>query len=95
MQPEAEWLTNITNPNTRRAVHEDRWHRALHRLSHHCSSPRHRLAQNVGEKEHVASHDSPDSLRSLHATSVTNVLEHGADIAKVQKWLGHSDISIT
>ncbi len=32
---------------------------------------------------------------ALRATATTNALEHGADIAKVQKWLGHSSISTT
>jgi len=32
---------------------------------------------------------------SLRATAATNALAHGADIAKVQEWLGHADISTT
>ena len=32
---------------------------------------------------------------ALRATAATNALEHNADIAKVQQWLGHSNISTT
>ena len=34
-------------------------------------------------------------LHSLRATAATNALEHQADIAYVQKWLGHANISTT
>jgi len=34
-------------------------------------------------------------VHSLRATAATNALAHNADIAKVQEWLGHSDISTT
>jgi site-specific recombinase XerD len=32
---------------------------------------------------------------SLRATAATNALSHDADIAKVQEWLGHANISTT
>jgi len=32
-------------------------------------------------------------VHSMWATAATNALAHEADIAKVQEWLGHSDIS--
>jgi len=34
-------------------------------------------------------------VHSLRATAATNALSHEADIAKVQEWLGYSDISTT
>ena len=34
-------------------------------------------------------------VHSLRATAATNALAHGADIAKVQAWLGHANISTT
>ena len=34
-------------------------------------------------------------VHSLRATAATNALAHEADIAKVQEWLGHVDISTT
>lgn len=34
-------------------------------------------------------------VHSLRATAATNALEHGADIAKVQAWLGHASVSTT
>lgn len=34
-------------------------------------------------------------VHALRATAATNALEHEADIAKVQEWLGHANISTT
>ena len=31
----------------------------------------------------------------LRATAATNALLHGADIAKVQEWLGHANVATT
>lgn len=35
------------------------------------------------------------SPHSLRATAATNALDHNADIAKVQEWLGHANIATT
>jgi site-specific recombinase XerD len=35
------------------------------------------------------------AAHALRATAATNALEHEADIAKVQEWLGHANISTT
>ena len=35
------------------------------------------------------------TAHGLRATAATNALEHDADIAKVQEWLGHANISTT
>ena len=34
-------------------------------------------------------------VHSLRATAATNAMEHQADIAKVQEWLGHANVSTT
>ena len=34
-------------------------------------------------------------VHSLRATAATNALSHDADIAKVQEWLGHANVSTT
>jgi site-specific recombinase XerD len=34
-------------------------------------------------------------VHSLRATAATNALDHAADIAKVQEWLGHANIATT
>jgi integrase/recombinase XerD len=34
-------------------------------------------------------------VHSLRATAATNSLQNGADIAEVQQWLGHANVSTT
>jgi len=43
---------------------------------------------NIGNVEGFGVH-------SLRATAATNALDHEADIAKVQEWLGHANIATT
>jgi site-specific recombinase XerD len=42
----------------------------------------------IGEKDGIGVH-------ALRATAATNALDHEADIAKVQEWLGHANIATT
>jgi len=37
----------------------------------------------------------PSGAHALRATAATNALDHGADIAKVQDWLWHTNITTT
>lgn len=37
----------------------------------------------------------PVGAHALRATAATNALDHQADIAKVQEWLGHANIATT
>jgi site-specific recombinase XerD len=50
-----------------------------------------RYAQEIGLAEEVPGL----CVHSLRATAATNALSNNADIAKVQEWLGHADISTT
>jgi integrase/recombinase XerD len=34
-------------------------------------------------------------MHAMRATAATNALENDADIAKVQEWLGHANVSTT
>jgi site-specific recombinase XerD len=38
---------------------------------------------------------SRKGAHALRATAATNALDHEADIAKVQEWLGHANIATT
>ena len=38
---------------------------------------------------------SESGAHALRATAATNALDHQADIAKVQHWLGHANIATT
>jgi site-specific recombinase XerC len=40
----------------------------------------------------ISGHLGPHALR---ATAATNALDHEADIARVQEWLGHANIATT
>ena len=49
---------------------------------------KHYMAQVGIEGERMGPH-------ALRATAATNALDHEADIAKVQEWLGHANIATT
>ena len=45
--------------------------------------------------KHVGVNIEGFGAHSLRATAATNALDHEADIAKVQEWLGHANIATT
>jgi site-specific recombinase XerD len=57
---------------------------AVYRLVKHYA----RLADIPGSVDGVSAH-------AMRATAATNALQHQADIAKVQEWLGHASVSTT
>ena len=61
--------------------------RALHPNTINCAIVQ-VYGRQVGLGDIVTAH-------GLRATAATNALEHDADIAKVQEWLGHANISTT
>jgi site-specific recombinase XerD len=53
------------------------------------------IVKHYGQKVGITADVRGFCVHSLRATAATNALAHGADIAKVQEWLGHADISTT
>jgi site-specific recombinase XerD len=74
-----------------RAVRRTRGVNASKALSGHA------VYKDVVKKyaRHIGVEPSAVSVHGLRATAATNALEHEADIAKVQEWLGHANISTT
>ena len=46
-------------------------------------------------RQHSAALGFAIRAHALRATAATNALDHQADIAKVQEWLGHANIATT
>ena len=53
------------------------------------------IVQKYGLETGVSTQVSGLCVHSLCATAATNALLHDADIAKVQEWLGHANVSTT
>jgi site-specific recombinase XerD len=70
--------------------------RALH--SNHTRAPGHSLSPDGIYKivrRYAQKIGAPVGAHALRATAATNALEHEADIAQVQEWLGHANIATT
>ena len=74
-------LRNPTTGNLRRHLHPDS---ILKAIVQHYAKP-------IAALQHVAGF----CAHSLRTTAATNALANGADIAKVQNWLGHANIATT
>ena len=53
------------------------------------------LVRSYGKAAGITDTTHGFCVHSLRATAATNALEHEADIAKVQEWLGHANIATT
>ena len=53
------------------------------------------ILQKYGRETGVSAEVNGLCVHSLRATAATNALSHEADIAKVQEWLGHANVSTT
>jgi site-specific recombinase XerD len=53
------------------------------------------IVQKYGFEAGICTETSKLRVHSLRATAATNALSHEADIAKVQEWLGHANVSTT
>ena len=55
----------------------------------------HNIVRKYGLETGVSAQVNGLCVHSLRATAATNALSHEADIAKVQEWLGHANVSTT
>ena len=53
------------------------------------------IVRQYGLETGISSEVNGLCVHSLRATAATNALSHEADIAKVQEWLGHANVSTT
>jgi integrase/recombinase XerD len=53
------------------------------------------IIRKYGKETGINSNVNGFCVHSLRSTAATNALEHGADIGKVQEWLGHANVSTT
>lgn len=53
------------------------------------------IVRKYGLKTGISAEVNGLCVHSLRAIAATNALSHEADIAKVQEWLGHANVSTT
>lgn len=77
-----------------RPVRNPRGSEDLCRALNPASVYRH-ILQKYGAQTGISAEVNGLCVHSLRATAATNALSHDSDIAKVQEWLGHANISTT
>ena len=73
---------------------EEQPHRALDRHLDPASVYRN-IVRKYGLETGISAEVNGLCVHSLRATAATNALSHESDIAKVQEWLGHANVSTT
>ncbi|MBV8737270.1 MAG: tyrosine-type recombinase/integrase [Alphaproteobacteria bacterium] len=64
--------------------------RPLDPVSVYCN-----IVAKYGQETGISPEVNGLCVHSLRATAAANVLSHNSDIAKVQEWLGHANVSTT
>jgi integrase/recombinase XerD len=77
-----------------RPVKNNRTEEGLHRALDPASIYRN-IVRHYGLETGINAQVNGLCVHSLRATAATNALQHQADIAKVQEWLGHANVSTT
>jgi integrase/recombinase XerD len=53
------------------------------------------IVRKYGRETGISAEVNGLCVHAMRATAATNALENDADIAKVQEWLGHANVSTT
>ena len=68
---------------------------ALSKFSEQVNTANRNIVRKYGLETGVSAEVNGLCVHSLRATAATNALSHNSDIARVQEWLGHANLSTT
>ena len=90
----ADWRAS---PRRARSSSEDAYRQVRDKLKHEFVDLGEKALKNIARpmRVYAVRTGAESSAHALRATAAINTLDHQADIAKVQEWLGHANIATT